>query len=210
MLLRPLFITSFVVEDFLADHQHFGATRVAISSASSKTALGAAFLLRAHGQVEVLGLTSETNLAFTHGTGCYDHVLTYGAAGELDARPTAFVDVAGRRDVTRAVHVALGENLKYSMVVGDTHWDHVDEGGEVVGPRPTLLFAPDQIQKRRRDWGRERFEAAVGESWEQFLTNVDGWMTVVERRGGDEVSATYLDLLEGRVDPAVGFSCRWG
>ena len=38
-LLRPLFITSWLIDDFLADQQFFGASTVLLSSASSKTGL---------------------------------------------------------------------------------------------------------------------------------------------------------------------------
>ena len=41
-LLRPLFITSFLIDDFLADNDFFGARTLLISSASSKTAYGLA------------------------------------------------------------------------------------------------------------------------------------------------------------------------
>jgi len=37
-LLRPLFVTSFLIDDFLADNRFFGASQVVLSSASSKTA----------------------------------------------------------------------------------------------------------------------------------------------------------------------------
>ncbi|HEY2570472.1 MAG TPA: DUF2855 family protein, partial [Solirubrobacteraceae bacterium] len=45
MLLRPLFFTSFLIDDFLDDASLFGARTVVLSSASSKTASGLAFLL---------------------------------------------------------------------------------------------------------------------------------------------------------------------
>ncbi|MBC7731795.1 MAG: DUF2855 family protein, partial [Bacteriovorax sp.] len=44
-LLRPLFITSWLIDDFLADNDFFGADTVLLSSASSKTAYGTAFQL---------------------------------------------------------------------------------------------------------------------------------------------------------------------
>jgi hypothetical protein len=44
-LLKPLFITSFLIDDFLTDAQCFGAQQVLLSSASSKTAYGTAFCL---------------------------------------------------------------------------------------------------------------------------------------------------------------------
>ena len=44
-LFRPLFTTSFLIDDFLADNAFFGARNVILSSASSKTAYGTAFCL---------------------------------------------------------------------------------------------------------------------------------------------------------------------
>jgi hypothetical protein len=44
-LLRPLFITSWLIDDFLADNDFFGASVMLLSSASSKTAYGTAFQL---------------------------------------------------------------------------------------------------------------------------------------------------------------------
>jgi hypothetical protein len=45
-LYRPLFLTSFMLADFLEDNAWFGARRLLFSSASSKTAYGTAFCLR--------------------------------------------------------------------------------------------------------------------------------------------------------------------
>jgi hypothetical protein len=44
-LLRPLFMTSWLIDDFLADNAFFGAATMLLSSASSKTAYGSAFHL---------------------------------------------------------------------------------------------------------------------------------------------------------------------
>jgi hypothetical protein len=55
-LLRPLFMLSFLVDDFLAEHAFYGAGAVMLSSASSKTAFGLAHLLHARGNgIEVSG-----------------------------------------------------------------------------------------------------------------------------------------------------------
>src|SRR5215470_5140130 len=45
MLFRPLFMTAFLLDDFITDNDGFGARTVVLSSASSKTAIGLAFLL---------------------------------------------------------------------------------------------------------------------------------------------------------------------
>ena len=108
-LLRPLFITSFLIDDFLADNDFFGARHVILSSASSKTAYGTAFCLaqRRGGPdaVKVIGLTSPANLAFTRGLGCYDRVLAYDELATLPARPPAvYVDFSGSAALRASIH----------------------------------------------------------------------------------------------------------
>ena len=89
MLLWPLFVTSFVVDDFLGDHDLFGPTTAVVSSASSKTAIGAAFLLAERDGVDVVGLTSPGNVEFVRSLGCYSSVLTYDAVADRPTSPTA-------------------------------------------------------------------------------------------------------------------------
>ena len=87
-LLRPLFMTSFFIDDLLADNDFFGAREVVLSSASSKTSLGLAFLLHANrrGQVSVVGLTSKSNAGFVETTKYYDRVVTYDAIAQSPQR----------------------------------------------------------------------------------------------------------------------------
>ena len=208
MLLWPLFVTSFVVDDFLGDHWLFGAGTAIVSSASAKTAIGAAFLLAEREGIDVVGLTSAPNVDFVRSLGCYRTVLTYEEIDGLPDADSCYIDVAGRRDVTHDVHTRLGDRLRHSMVVGDTHWDDTTAGeGPPPGPRPQFLFAPDQIAKRRKEWGREGFETAVAAAWERFVPFTDRWLTLLHRAGPVEVEAAYRDLLDGRVDPSVGIIC---
>ena len=210
MLLWPLFVTSFVIDDFIGDHGCFGADTAIVSSASSKTAIGAAFLLSARDGLDVVGLTSEANLEFVRSLDCYRTVLTYDQVDQLDGSDTCYIDVAGRRDITHAVHARLGDHLRYSMVVGDTHWDDTKTGdGALAGPSPEFLFAPVQIAKRRTDWGRDGFEANVSEAWDRFVPWTDSWLTLRQRNGPAEVEAAYRDLLDGRVDPRAGDICTF-
>jgi hypothetical protein len=208
MLLWPLFVTSFVVDDFLGDQGLFGGHVAVVSSASSKTAIGAAFLLAERDGIEVVGLTSTGNLDFVRSLDCYDSVLTYDAVDQLAVEPTCYIDVAGRTGVTHAVHARLGADLRYSMVVGDTHWDDTASAADIlVGPRPEFLFAPARIAKRRTDWGREGFETAVASAWERFVPWTDGWLTIRHAVGTEATEAVYLSVLEGGVDPRTGDIC---
>ena len=61
MLLQPLFFTSFLIDDFLASNDLYGAGQVIATSASSKTGFGTAHLLHQREGLNVIGLTSAGN-----------------------------------------------------------------------------------------------------------------------------------------------------
>ena len=108
-LLRPLFSTSFLLDDFLYDDVFFGAGTVIMSSASSKTAYGTAFCLaRRRGTpdaVRTVGLTSPGNLDSTRSLGCYDDVVAYDGfdAASVDGA-AVYVDFSSDASVRAAVH----------------------------------------------------------------------------------------------------------
>jgi hypothetical protein len=202
MLLRPLFITSFLIDDQLADDGLATRGPLLISSASSKTAIGAAFLLAQRESVELLGLTSPRSAEFVEGLGIYNRTVTYDTVDSLERGPATFVDVAGDGDVRRAVHSHFGDELLHSMAVGATHWEELGAGqGELPGPPPTLFFAPDRVVKRSEDWGRAGLETKVADAWHPFCDWTAGWLYVVRGQGFEAVQSAYLDVLEGRVDP---------
>jgi Protein of unknown function (DUF2855) len=207
-LLQPLFMTSFVLDDWLADNDLFGAEVVVLGSASSKTAIGLAHLLSTYRRARVVGLTSARNAEFVRGTGAYDDVVVYGSLATEAARvPAVFVDMAGSAEVRAEVHTHYGDDLRFSSAVGATHWDEMAGGGDLPGPRPPMFFAPDQITKRRADWGPGGLEARFATAWESFTASVAGWLEVVEVRGPEAVTAAYLEVLEGRCPPAHGLIC---
>ena len=115
-LLRPLLMTSFILDDQLSDD--VGVTTLVITSASSKTALGLAWFAKARG-CRIVGLSSRANLPALGTLGLYDEVLEYEAADQLRSdAPSAFIDFAGDRAVVAQVHHALGPNLTRSLIVG--------------------------------------------------------------------------------------------
>jgi hypothetical protein len=199
VLYRPLFMTSFMLADFLRDNEFFGATNVVLSSASSKTSYGTAFLLDG---VTTVGLTSSGNVAFTQSLGCYDEVTTY-ADLQLPDGPTVYVDVAGDGALRRRVHEAA--DLVHSAVVGAAHHDAApDTGGPLPGPRPAFFFAPDQMRKRYADWGPDGVEDEHAKAWARFAPVVEGWVDVTVGSGPEGLRDAWLEVLAGGVDPRVG------
>lgn len=204
-LLQPLFMTSFLIDDFLAEHDFFGARAVVIASASSKTALGLAFLLARRGGVEVVGLTSPRNRAFCERVGYYDRVLGYGELAALPAdRPTAYVDMAGDGKLLHDVHHHFRDSLKHSCIVGATHWEQRGTQHALPGAKPQFFFAPDRVRKRQQDWGPGGIEQHFAKSWAPFLDSVQGWLKVSHGRGPEAVQAVYTEVLEGRPSPEQG------
>jgi Protein of unknown function (DUF2855) len=201
MLLRPLFFTSFLIDDQLADEGLAGRGPVIMSSASSKTAIAAAFMLARREGVELIALTSPRSAGFVDGLGIYGRVVTYDAIGSLEPEPATFVDFAGDSEVRQAVHGRYGDALAHSMAVGVTHWQELGGDAELPGPTPTLFFAPDRVVKRSEDWGGAGLEARVAEAWHPFCEWTGGWLDPIRGHGFDALQRAYLEVLEGRVDP---------
>lgn len=202
VLYRPLFLTSFMLADFLSDNACFGADTVVITSASSKTAYGTAFLLDG---VQRVGLTSPTNRAFTEGLGCYDTVLTYGEVDQLSKSPTVLVDIAGDATLRRRVHERVAP--EYSAVVGAAHHDappDADSSAPLPGGAPTFFFAPDQMRKRSADWGPRGVEERHAQAWSRFAPVVAEWVELKLGHGPTGLESAWQETLAGRTPPKIG------
>ena len=214
-LLRPLFITSWLIDDFLADNAFFGAAAMAgqhaqllLSSASSKTAYGTAFQLAQREGVDVVGLTSPGNVAFCESLGCYTRVLTYDQLARIapDA-PCVYVDFAGNTTLRKAIHTHC-KQLKFSSSIGATHVTEMGGAKDLPGPKATLFFAPAQIKKRSAEWGSQVLGQRMVQSWRKFAEQVaqpgSPWLVVAQHHGPDAVQAAYQQVLSGSGDPRVG------
>jgi hypothetical protein len=111
--------------------------------------------------------------------------------------------MAGDAEVRGAVHAHYRDELAHSAVVGATHHDRMGAGPErLAGPRPTFFFAPDRVSKRSSDWGGAELERRMAAAWQPYVQWTAGWLTVSHASGADALKSAYLDLLDGRIDPA--------
>ncbi len=213
-LLRPLFLTAWLIDDFLADNAFFGTATAGrrgvmlLSSSSSKTAYATAAQLARRPEIEVLGLTSAANLPFCDSLSTYGRVLSYE---QLDTLPTdmpcVYVDFAGNGELRRAVHTRFAR-LAYSCSIGGTHVQQLAGARDLPGPRATLFFAPAQAKKRSAEWGGTEFNRRLVAAWHDFRARVSDrtapWLVVQHHRGAQAVAAAYAEVLGGRGDPRLG------
>lgn len=213
MLLRPLFATSFLLDDELADEGFYGAETIAVSSASSKTALAAAFLVaRREDGPELVGLTSAPRADFVESTGVYDRVLDYDHVESLGEGPAVYLDFSGDARLRESVHRHFGDRLARSVTIGATHWTEIGggDGGELPGPQPDFFFAPDRAAKRTSDWGGAGLRQRIADAWEPFVEWTGGWLRITRGTGPDALESAYREFLEGGVDPAKGYALSLG
>ena len=196
-LFRPLYATSFLIDCLVATNP---VDTLVLSSASSKTAMGVA--QAAKGRQRVVGLTSAANRDFCVKTGYYDQVLSYDEVGQITGDAIAFIDIAGHGGVRADVHTQLGERLKETHVVGDTHWQQPNVA-KLPGPAPQMFFAPTIAQGRVAEWGPAGFEQRLGEAWSRFAATL-GWLRIERVRGEAQVGEAWAALVAGRIDPAAG------
>lgn len=199
--------TGFLIDDYLAENEFFGADTVVVSSASSRTAIA---LAHVHSQAtqqrpRIVGLTSARNLALVQELGCYDQALTYDDVASLPRDPAAYVDIAGNSSVTRNVHEHFGDTLKHSCRVGVTHWrDQAVAPEPMPGPSPTMFFAPAQGGKRAAELGMEELQARIATSWDAFVAWASGWLEFQSSTGADGVTEVYQQTLAGNASPRAG------
>ncbi|OBA80060.1 hypothetical protein A9W99_18300 [Mycobacterium sp. 1164966.3] len=205
ILFFPLFFTSFLIDDFVADEGFFGADTIVISSASSKTAIIAAYLLAKRDGVRIVGLTSAGNSEFVTGLDVYDSVYGYDDISQLPGDRAVYIDISGDGNIRTAIHAHYGDRLAHSAAVGMTHWTEMAQGsGHLEGPSPVFFFAPDRIKKRGSDWGTAKLDLNVAEAWTPFAEWASNWLRVERISSTDDIQRAYLELLDGKVDPRAG------
>jgi Protein of unknown function (DUF2855) len=226
-LLRPLFMTAWLIDDFLADNNFFGIDgdrgaqgAVLLSSASSKTAVATAqrlaFRARSHAAAHRsalrVGLTSARNVAFCESLGVYDRVLAYEQLDAIESfTPCVYVDFSGDMALRRSIHSRF-DRLAYSCVVGATHLDQLGGAGprgpDLPGPHPAFFFAPAQADKRRGEWGGQELGRRLGEAWHAFRSHVmqppAPWLVVRRHVGTEGFAQAHAIVLAGQADPREG------
>ena len=207
-LLRGLFLTSWLCEDAVYDHDFHGAGDCLITSASSKTSIALGFTVAERGTLRAIALTSERNRAFCQSLNCYEQVFTYDEISKLPTeRGALLVDMAGNTAVNSAIHHHYGNQLRYDSRIGVTHRDAPAEVPEALpGPKPEMFFAPHQAGKRSAEWGPAVLEQRIGGAFARFRQFADSWLQIRRFNGEDEAREAFLAVLHGKARPQEGYT----
>lgn len=176
MLFRPLVTLGWALARWLREQGWFGARRVVVTSASSKTALG--FAMQAADGPPLVGLTGNTG--FVEGTTLYSSVSGY-------EEPIAFsgddlvLDFAGNAALRAWPRSDGGPRI---IAIGATH------GNDAALEGPDVFFAPEHVGAAIVAEGLAAVERARDEAVATFADRSRSWF-----------SRTYLDgsaaILEG-------------
>ena len=210
ILVRGLFITSWLVDDFMDDNQYFGASQYLITSASSKTSIALAFAVKKRGKHPSIGMTSSSNKAFVESIGCYDQVISYDEITNLNADiPSILVDMAGGKATLTAIHCHFTEQLCYSCRIGATHHSdilpaNIAKDSGLSGAVPTFFFAPTQLKKRTKDWGSNETMKQIGLSLLDYIEFCRSVISIEHTTNKNDINAIYQRILLGKSDASTG------
>lgn len=205
---RPLFMTSFVLDDYVGEGlvaAEQPVKQIILTSASSKTAYGAAHLLAKHKaqrglDYQVIGLTSASNQAFTQDLDCYDQVLSYDDISQLGKDNVSWVlDFAGNKSLLLGLQKQFADNLGKLVLIGSTDVDaqqdkpdgHLDS---------EFFFAPSQIKKRTGEWGHGGVAERYAKAWQSFALHMNEKVAVAQYVGAEAIEGLYHTALENKLN----------
>ena len=201
---RPLYMTSFVLDDYVAEKA--GNKTLLLSSASSKTALGTAQLLKDQkisrkASYRVIGLTSTANVDAVKNSGCYDAVYSYDKLSELNSDIGSdeeywLLDFAANGTLIHNLAKQLDDRLSDVTLIGATDWKAQEK------PNPKLLnaeifFAPARVKLRQSEWGHEAFLAKYAIAWQRFAAKVSDQFIEQTHCGSEAITRLYQETLNG-------------
>jgi hypothetical protein len=92
----------------------------------------------------------------------------------------------------------------YSCAIGATHWDQGGSKSALSGPVPQFFFAPSQLAKRGKEWGRDVLNERMDNALDTFITDSRRWMKIEESRGPDALASVYDQLVTGSINAEAG------
>ena len=206
-IIKPLFATSFLIYHHLKSQNFLDAEQVILTSASSKTGMALAFMLKQNQATDgkkIIGLTSARNVDFVKSTGYYDEVIAYeNANNDIKNIGSFVVDFAGNFKSLIDLSDNLGDNLKHITLVGLTDWKGVGAFNKV--PKSKFFFAPSHIQRMYKAKGVEQANMELNKALVSFIKDTKSLIELEFVNDFDTLKQLYLDMVDGKVNPKKGY-----
>jgi hypothetical protein len=203
---RPLFMTSFVLNEFIS--QQLNQDVLLLTSASSKTAFGTAFLLQADKAsrqqpqkrpYKVIGLTSPANKTLVESLGCYDAVFTYTEIAKLPKESSWLLDFAANGDIIASVQESLKGQLNKITLIGATDWS-AEQKPNKRALDAEIFFAPSLVKSLNQEWGQGVFLQKYAHAWQHVAEALQNTMHEQSVTGVEEIVRLYQQTLAGSAD----------
>mmetsp|Transcript_178788 Transcript_178788/g.573026 ORF Transcript_178788/g.573026 Transcript_178788/m.573026 type:complete len:387 (+) Transcript_178788:108-1268(+) len=182
-----------------------------LTSASSRTSRAAAFAAKFHKlPLEVVGLTSATNLDYVRGLGIYDSVHVYRDVSSLKNQTVAVQDVAGSAEVQQSLYEHFGGQIVYFGSVGMSHVGAAGKRPKLTGlggapPAPFLVFSA--IEELRKVYGDFKVRRWLADSSKAYNSRMLPEFRAERRYGAEQTRAVFDSMVQGAADPQVTYVC---
>lgn len=197
-VLRPLYSTAWLLAELAAADPD---AALILTSASSKTALATAALLRRRARApRLIGLTSGARVGSVRAGALYDAVLSYGeveAVADVCDGTAVVYDFAGEAQVRERLHAALAERLRASWMIGLTHHEATAAPRSLPGPAPRIYFAPSHWQALAAELGARTLEARMAADWPVLLDQARAWFRIRHGQGAASLIEVWEALVRG-------------
>lgn len=206
LLTKITFPTSFLIHFFLEEEAFFDAQQIVITSASSKTALGLAFLLKKYQDKtgkDIIGITASKNKSFVEQSGYYDKVISYTEIKDvLPQKQSVVLDISGNVDVLVNINALLQEDLKHIARIGITDWTANKEFENF--PNAVPFVVGDQYKKMLEKLGPQKTTELLMEEQHSFTASIQKIISLSYIKTV-ELPIFYQKLLKGTTNPKLGY-----
>ena len=211
-LLRPLFVTSFLIDD---------------SSLTTIASARAACCCRAHRARPLTARRSVCSSDVVHRmrSGHRAHVAGQrrNSRKASDATTMSSLMTRWRRCLSTSrrctsISLAAPRCAARSTITSPTGWPirapsaarigTSSAARRIAGPATGIVLRAGAVKKRSGDWGRDGLQQRIAAAWHAFMARITDahrpWLTVVRGSGPEAITATYLELLDGKTNPRNG------
>ncbi len=205
-IIKPLFATSFLIYQFLKNQHFLDAEQIILTSASAKTSLGLAYMLkqnRAEDGKKIIALTSNRNVDFVKSTQYHDAVFAYEDYKAVASEKAVVIDISGNYNLLKNISELLNEKLLHIALVGLTDWKAAGRFSNI--PNTQFFFAPTHYKVFYKTQGAVKANQMLNEALMQFTNDTKKMMELEFITDIEQLSKLYLEMVDGKVDPKKGY-----